>query len=91
MEELLRDLLHRRNYCYAHLLVRGNRVRGLVASPPYGALLLCALHQGKFFWSGLKSKANLSLRIVKCKYERRVIHDVVGCYGDEALGHNASF
>jgi hypothetical protein len=72
-------------------LVRGHRVRGLAASPPYGALLLYALHQGKFFLSVPKRNTNSYLRIVKCKYERRVIHDIIGCHGDEALGHNASF
>jgi hypothetical protein len=91
MEELQRDLLHRRNDCYAHLLVRGHCVRGLAASPPYGALLFCALHQGKFFLSGPKRNEISSLRIVKCKYERRVMHDTADCHGDGALGHNASF
>jgi len=41
--------------------------------------------------SGSKRNANSSLRIVKCECEKRAIHDIVGCRGDEALDHNASF
>jgi hypothetical protein len=78
MEELQWDLLHRRNDCYARLLARGHRARGLAASPPNGTLLFCALHQGKFFLSERKRNEISSLRIVTFKYQRHVMHGIAG-------------
>jgi hypothetical protein len=48
MGKFQREVLHRRNYCDAHLLVCGHCVRGVVATCRHGSLLLCSLLQGKF-------------------------------------------